>query len=85
MLAAAFDRKRVMGKCGLEVSDRCMVAAGEARSALGWLLPFDLCSATGCYRPNAASELRDLASRKQSRAHEEAGSSKWDYFSLMCK
>ena len=31
------------------------------------------------YGPNAASELRDLTSRKQSRAHEEAGSSKWDY------
>jgi hypothetical protein len=36
-------------------------------------------------RPNAASELRDLTSQKQSRAHEEAGASKWNYFSLMCK
>jgi hypothetical protein len=36
-------------------------------------------------RPNAASDLGDLISWKESRAHEETASSKWDYFSLMCK
>lgn len=56
-----------------------------AHQPASWLERLLARTATDSKRPNAASELRDLASRKQSRAHEEAGSSKWDYFSLMCK
>lgn len=62
--------------------DTSRLTAPQPASRVERLLPR---KETDSKRPNAASELRDLASRKQSRAHEEAGSSKWDYFSLMCK